>query len=510
MTARAVVLATAVALAVGVPGTPRAQELSQRTSDRCVRAAVKIVSLGPDGRGGTTGTGSIIDPRGYVLTNFHVVGHRGPDRGTPGTLINPRNRVQISTVDSARDTARPRWEGAVVRGDARLDLALVRILTDTDGNEVRGASFTTVPIGDSAQLRPGTPVWAFGYPLGVRTINVTGGHVTGFEMNARDEVAWIRSDAEFNPGNSGGMLVDGRGRLVGIPTIVVRGGDTLEPVELARPPERIPSEWLRSLREGHIDDVRITGVHALRAGEPIDEAIVGDGGSIGGPELIFYLLPPDRPGVLRLSRPLPVMLGSERGRLLRRGRGSVEVRADDGDALLAAIPFEAPEQTVRFSVRYDHTPPVEDEPAAPPAQVAPATPEPPLEALDPPSPLAELPARPSPPPSDAPVSTLRGAIVDAVSGRPVQGLMVVGRPGLDIRAHMTAFMSGQLTEAQLRGSLVGWARSDVGGRYEVTGVPRNQTYPGAAVAPGYRPAFLLVTVADEGAVISMNAIQMTR
>src|SRR5690606_27945696 len=132
-------------------------------------------------------------------------------------------------VESGRATARTRWIGRIVRADVRLDLALIRVVSQADGSPVPpGTRVPTMEIAPTTDLRPGASLWCFGFPLGVRTINVTGGHMTGFQMNTRGEVAWIRSDAEFNPGNSGGMLVDRRGRLVAVPTAVVSGRDTLE------------------------------------------------------------------------------------------------------------------------------------------------------------------------------------------------------------------------------------------------------------------------------------------
>ena len=329
----------AVALALPlVSTTASAQELSPRVTDRCVRAAVKITVLGDDGHS-STGSGTMIDPRGYVLTNFHVVGHMRPDSGAPGTLLDGSNRVQLATVGSARQSARPRWVGKVVRADQRLDMALIRIVSDSNGNPIQGAPFTSVPIAGSEELRPGSHVWAFGYPLGVRTINVTEGSVAGFQMNGNGEVAWLRTDTEFNPGNSGGMLVDRRGRLVALPTRVYHGR-ALEPVEMARPAERIPAEWLRDLRRGHIDDTRIEGVRYLGMGsaELVDEA-AGDSVEMDRPVDQHFWRPSvdlQRPVKVTLdgNHPIAVMRGEH---VLREGTGSVELRPEDGPNAVISI-----------------------------------------------------------------------------------------------------------------------------------------------------------------------------
>ena len=348
--------------------------------------------LNASGRGGSTGSGSMIDPRGYVLTNFHVVGIMRPEDGIPGTLRNPRNRVQLATVESARQSARPRWVGAVVRGDAVLDLALIRILGDAEGRPP-SAPFPTVPLAGTGELRPGARVWAFGFPLGVRTINVTGGAVAGFQMNARDEVAWLRSDAEFNPGNSGGMLVDGRGRLVAVPTRVFGAGGqgALEPVELARPVERIPAEWLRALRAGPIEDVRLTGVPEVTRA-PVRALAAGDEGGMSNRDQQFFIVSPDAPRPARIvTRPaLPVALMHGDG-VIRAGEGSVQLRPEDPPrpSISVLIPG-AGERAVAFEVSIE-----------PLAEEAPATAAAPEGFGFRAGTLAPSPPRPSPPAAPA-------------------------------------------------------------------------------------------------------------
>ncbi len=504
-------------------GTPaESQELSDEAADRCVRAAAKIIMLTDSGRGGSTGSGSIVDPRGYVLTNFHVVGHVHPRTGRPGTLINSRNRVLLATVESARNAARPRWVGAVVRGDVRLDLALIRILADTDGNRIEGAPFPTVQMATTDSLRPGSRVWAFGFPLGVRTINVTGGAIAGFQMNARDRVSWLRSDAEFNPGNSGGMLVDAQGRLVAVPTRVFGGGEgsrALEPVELARPVERIPRAWLEELMRGPIDDLRIEGVATLSPGERLQDTALGDGGSIGSPDQHLYVLSESRAGIARTDPPLPLgLLDGER--LVREGRGHVPILdGDPDDLVLSVLVPGASETPVSFTVAY--------EPASPPpvAAIPPGSNSPAARAVMP-GPVPSAPSRlpttrnvaPSPAPNAPPTfpaarplaATVRGQVVDALSGRPVPNAWIlVGRPGTDLNGALRELMAGRLSENELQMLLVGMARSDVRGLYAIGGLAQGR-YPVAAFARGYRPAPLVLTVSQQGGIIPLQAIQMQR
>lgn len=504
---RLLLLVALVALSPRAPSF--AQDLSDEATDHCVRAAAKIVMLTDSGRGGSTGSGSIIDPRGYVLTNFHVVGHVHPETGQPGTLLNSRNRVLVATVESPRDPARPRWVGAVVRGDVRLDLALVRILSDTDGNPVEGAPFPTVQMATTDALRPGSRVWAFGFPLGVRTINVTGGTIAGFQMNAQGQVSWLRSDAEFNPGNSGGMLVDAQGRLVAVPTRVFSGrgrGRALEPVELARPVERIPRRWLEELRRGPIDDVRIDGVATLRPGEKLQDTALGDHGSVGAPDQHFYVLDGHRAGVARTEPPLPIGL-LHGGQLVREGRGSVPIAADDPDGLVVSVLVpDAAEEGVNFTVAYEPAPTFEVGAVGP----QPAPPDP--------APLATRDVAPAPTPEAPPAfpaapdtaTTVRGRVVDAISGQPVPNAwVIVGRPGVDLDRVLAGYLAGLLPEDELPRVLVGMGRSDVRGLYTIGGLAPGR-YPSRAMARGYRPAPLILTVDQRGGVLDMRAIVLQR
>ena len=463
----------------------QAQQLSPEITEACIRAAVKVVAIDPNGRALGTGSGSMIDPRGYVLTNFHVVGNTRPDHGVPGTLHNPENLVHIATVAHARQAARPGWIGRVVRADARLDLALIRIVADVSGRPVGNHRFPTVPLGSLDGVNPGTRVWAFGYPLNVRTINVTSGDIAGLEINTRDEVSWIRSDAEFNPGNSGGMLVDVAGRLVGIPTSVFAGqrGVTLEPIELARPVERLPGRWLSDLRRGPIDDVEITGVIALRAGGPAVESVALGDGQIGSPDQHFFRV--SAAGAVATEPPLPiaVMRGDE---VLRSSTGSVDVLGSDPSDVVISILVPRGEVPVPYRVQQTRgdTTPVEDPVAQAPPPAGPA-PDPFLDA-DPAGSGGPVDPRPngSPTgPSGGAVAVASGTavqvvVLDAVSGRPVDGgaLLMIGRPGVDVMETLALVLRNQISEAALRQRLVGVGVTDETGTARVEGVSAGE-YP---------------------------------
>ena len=188
---------------------------------------------------GGTGSGSIIDKRGYVLTNFHVVENA--------------YKVTITLADSSQ------YSGEVIGKDPENDLAVVKF--DPDGKEL-----TTIPFGNSSLLRVGQKVLAIGNPFGYdRTL--TDGIVSGLgrpvktskDMIIRD---MIQTDASINPGNSGGPLLSTQGQMIGINTMIYSpsGGSVgigfAVPVDTAR---RIVPDLIQfgMVRRGWIDVVPV-------------------------------------------------------------------------------------------------------------------------------------------------------------------------------------------------------------------------------------------------------------
>jgi S1-C subfamily serine protease len=173
-----------------------------------------VVSIGRRSRRGPAGVGSgvVFTPDGYVLTNAHVVA--GSDT------------LEVSFTDGTTSAAR------VVGVDHATDVAVVRTTS---------AAPALAPFGDSSRLRVGQLVIAIGNPLGFSS-TVSAGVVSalGRTMRARDGRAMegiIQSDVALNPGNSGGPLVDSRGRVVGINTAIILGAQGISfsvPIETAK------------------------------------------------------------------------------------------------------------------------------------------------------------------------------------------------------------------------------------------------------------------------------------
>ena len=141
-----------------------------------------------------SGSGSIIDEQGDILTNYHV--------------IEGAQKLSVSLGGQKDYAAR------VVGGDPDTDLAVIRLLERPTG------PLTVVPLGDSDKLAVGQKVLAIGNPFGLdRTL--TTGVISGLQRpirarNNRLIEGAIQTDASINPGNSGGPLLDSHGRMIGI------------------------------------------------------------------------------------------------------------------------------------------------------------------------------------------------------------------------------------------------------------------------------------------------------
>ena len=174
--------------------------------------AQRTDQLGRTIRETNLGSGVVIDPRGYLVTNEHVV--RGASRITV-TLSSGEERPGVLVGDDSPFT----------------DIAVVRIQPD---------NLTVIPLGDSQALTPGQTVLAVGSVAFGPTQtdfrnNVTRGVISGLNRRwPRDDVVMedlIQTDAAVNHGNSGGALVTLTGELVGITTTVIRGTNAGQQVE---------------------------------------------------------------------------------------------------------------------------------------------------------------------------------------------------------------------------------------------------------------------------------------
>jgi len=195
---------------------------------------------------GGSGSGSIIDTRGYVLTNNHV--------------IQNAHKVFINLADGSQ------FEGTVIGVDPENDIAVVKF------DPPRGTELRTVPYGDSRNLKVGQKVLAIGNPFALErtlTVGIVSGLGRPIQINRQHVVRdMIQTDASINPGNSGGPLLDTQGRMIGINTMIYSpsGGSVgigfAIPVNTAK---RVVNELIQygKVRRGWIDATMVQLFPAL-------------------------------------------------------------------------------------------------------------------------------------------------------------------------------------------------------------------------------------------------------
>ncbi|MCX6025899.1 MAG: serine protease [Chloroflexi bacterium] len=183
-------------------------------------AVVEIIAVDRDGNSAWRGSGSIISSDGLILTNAHVV--LAPKNFPLGGLV-------VALTLKPDEPPEPTYLAGVMQADADLDIAVIRVVSDLDGNLIERSSLNlpVVPLGDSDSLKLGDAVTILGYPgIGGETITLTSGEVSGFTAESNvGKRAFIKTSATIAGGNSGGMALNGQGELIGIPTQVGSGGD---------------------------------------------------------------------------------------------------------------------------------------------------------------------------------------------------------------------------------------------------------------------------------------------
>jgi 2-alkenal reductase len=179
------------------------------------------------------GSGVIIDPQGYVVTNNHVV----------------EGNESLSVIMASGD----KRDAELMGTDVFSELAVLHI---------EGDNFPAVELGDSSQLQPGERVIAIGSALGDFRNTVTAGVISGLERSINVDESFaieglIQTDTAINHGNSGGPLVNLQGQVIGINTLIIRGdsysGDVAEGLGFA-----IPSNTVRMVVEQLIAKGRVS------------------------------------------------------------------------------------------------------------------------------------------------------------------------------------------------------------------------------------------------------------
>jgi S1-C subfamily serine protease len=192
--------------------------------------------LEPVPQEGGSGSGSIIDTRGYVVTNRHVIAEA--------------TKIFVSLSDGSQ------YEGTLVGEDAENDIAVLKF------EPPKNMTLKTIAFGDSANLKVGQKVLAIGNPFGLERTLTTGivsalGRPIKTESNTiiKD---MIQTDTAINPGNSGGPLLDTQGRMIGINTMIYSTSGSSAGIGFSIPvntAKRVVSELIQfgKVRRGSID-----------------------------------------------------------------------------------------------------------------------------------------------------------------------------------------------------------------------------------------------------------------
>ncbi len=269
-----------------------------------------------------SGSGSVLDKQGHILTNYHV--------------IEDARQVTVTLFDGKSYDAR------LIGTDPNNDLAVLQIKAPAD-------KLFPIPWGDSSKLLVGMRVFAIGNPFGLER-TLTTGIISSLNRSLRSENkrligGIIQTDAAINPGNSGGPLLNRKGELIGITTAIVGRASQSSGVGLA-----IPANTAHRVVEDLIRFGRV-----IRAACGIISVYETDKG------LLIARLDPDGPAD-RAGLHGPELITVRRGGVLYRGldRSKADcIQAIDGkpmksfDDLLSYVESKKPGDRVVFSVLRD-------------------------------------------------------------------------------------------------------------------------------------------------------------
>lgn len=213
------------------------EEIARQISPAVVQVLVSGYKTGPSENNDSvivrqqgTGSGVIVDPSGYIITNNHV--------------IEGSARVRVVLSRSAPRLENPILEAAVVGVDRETDLAVLKI---------EQAGLPALRLENSELLRQGQIVLAFGSPLGLQN-SMSMGVVSSIarQMNPDDTMAYIQTDAPINPGSSGGPLLDTHGHVVGINTFIYSQSGGSQGLGFAVPSSIVQNVYTQIRKNGRV------------------------------------------------------------------------------------------------------------------------------------------------------------------------------------------------------------------------------------------------------------------
>jgi serine protease Do len=186
------------------------------------------------GREQTTGSGVIVDPEGYIVTNAHVV------KGA----VSIRVALAGTRSDSDDLAALENADASIIGVDSESDLAVIKI---------QKKGLRAIRFMNSDRLRQGDLVLALGAPMGFRN-SVSLGVVSSpaRSLDEQNPMVYVQTDASINPGNSGGALVSMSGTLAGLNTFIVSQSGGSEGLGFAIPANTVQDVYRQLRKKGHV------------------------------------------------------------------------------------------------------------------------------------------------------------------------------------------------------------------------------------------------------------------
>jgi putative serine protease PepD len=238
------------------------------------------------------GSGFVIDPRGYILTNFHVV--------------QEAQSIEVVLGDQTRYVAK------FIGADQRNDVALIKI-------EPKGKPLVALPLGDSSKLQVGQKVLAIGNPFGFQStlttgvVSALGRTVQTSQTTLIDEA--IQTDAAINRGNSGGPLINSHGEVIGINSAIYTPSGTTAGIGFAIPVNTAKRIAHDLMTEGRVRQAFL-GAQTLSVGGwlsealdlPVQEGLLIEAVTKGGPAATAGLHGGDRAAQAGMQR---IMIGGD-------------------------------------------------------------------------------------------------------------------------------------------------------------------------------------------------------
>lgn len=324
------------------------------TPDLGAQAAAAVRLRVEDGRTSLLRSGVIVDPRGYVLTSFSSVGVSAFPTSSrsaaarPGTLFSA-DQVRVEVFDGPYASVPTEYIARVVRGDLRLNLALLRITATLEGLLPEEQRFPSVRF----DATPAEPLWggsgfAIGAAAHVPSLAVYTGSVIAGISNSRGEIAGYLVDVRRST-LDGAPFFDSTGEFSG----VLSSG-------FLRPRHRVPAAWTAALAGGHIDDREIVGVEPLAPGVWTEIDLIGDSVYVPGleeahveaMEEFIFALPNLVAGTVVVEPSVPVA-AYRGGALMVGGSGEIFVPAESDVLVAVHMPRPDDPRGLRLRARFE-------------------------------------------------------------------------------------------------------------------------------------------------------------